>query len=549
MSLWGKLFGLEKNPEYELGIKYFNEGKYEQAVASLEKAIQKVGRSDPTYALGMFYAAESHAHIGAAKFHSGDLEGALLHFDKALEENPTYPDLYYRMGVIHHQLGNVEKAEALLRRAIEYNNSYFEAFCYLGIVLYEKGSKEEADGHFEKALEIGADMPSPISKFLSCHLCGKETDIPPLSQLKKLITADSDFDSCVKEGVEAFNTGNFDRAIQALSEAVRLHPDYADMRFKLGMAYLRNAEHAKAREELERAIEINPNYTEARFYLGIAYLDEKKYNRALGYFERAVEERPGYADLQCFYGATLFHLGDLDRARIALESSIELSPQYRKALYYYGLLLYAQGERERAISYLTEAMNGAENMSAANISLALVHLREGNLEEAMVVLGDIVKAGGESADVLYFIGEVYMKMGDLGAAEDYFKKALEVNPRFLRAKEKLAVIMVRNGNYEKAEEILEPQNEVFADLYKIMGDIKFYKGELDAAEEQYRQSLGVNAEYGGAFLSLALTLRKKGLEDEAEAVLRKLLEIDPEDVVARNLLGRGPLDLDSPSSS
>lgn len=549
MSLWGKLFGLERNPEYEQGIKYFNEGKYEEAVESLERAIQRVGPSDPTYALGMFYAAESHAHIGTAKFHAGELEGALEHFHKALEENPTYPDLYYRIGVIHHQLGDVEAAENMLRRAIEYNKSYFEAFCYLGIVLYEKGSKEEADTYFTIALEIGADTPSPISKFLSCHLSGKETDIPPLSQLMELIRTDSDFDSHVKEGVEAFNTGNFERSIQAFSEAVRLHPDYADMRFKLGLSYLRNGEHRKAREELERALEINPDYTEARFYLGITFLDQKKYMQALPHFERAASEQATYADLQCFYGATLFHVGDLERSKEALERAIELSPHFRKALYYYGLLLYSMGDKELAITFLTKSMNGEENTDTANMSLALVHLREGNLEEAMVVLSDILKAGGESADVLYFIGEVYFKMGDLGAAEEYFRKSLGVNPEFLRAKEKLALIMVRNGDYEKAEEILVPHNKVFADLYKIMGDIKFYKGELDAAEEQYRKSLGVNAEYGGAILSLALTLRKKGLEDEAEEVLRKLLEVDPENVVARNLLGGGPLDLDSPSGS
>ena len=67
MSLWGRIFGINKNPEYELGIKLYNEGKYELAVAELEKAIQKAGKADPFYALGMFYAAESHAHIGTAK--------------------------------------------------------------------------------------------------------------------------------------------------------------------------------------------------------------------------------------------------------------------------------------------------------------------------------------------------------------------------------------------------------------------------------------------------------------------------------------------------
>jgi hypothetical protein len=41
-----------------------------------------------------------------------------------------------------------------------------------------------------------------------------------------------------------------------------------------------------------------------------------------------------------------------------------------------------------------------------------------------------------------------------------------------------------------------------------------------------------------------MTLRKRGLEKEAERVLMNLLEQDPENVLARNLLGHGTLDLE-----
>jgi len=545
LSLWGKIFGLEKNVEYENGIKHFNEGKYELAVEELERAIEKAGRSDPVHALGMFYAAESHAHIGTAKFHAGDFDGALEHFKKAVEENPTYPDLYYRMGVIYHRKNALDEAIDMLRNAIRLNESYFEAVCYLGIVHFEKGEKDEADALFHKALDIGADTPSPISKYLSDHLSGRESDIPPLTALKELMITDTDFDDLIKEGIEAFNTGNFETAVTVFGEAVRIHPDYADIRFKLGLSYLRKGEHEPARGELEAALSINPNYTEARFYLGIAFLDRKLYREALPHFERAVSERPGYADILCFLGATYFYLGELERAKEMLERSIELSPTYRKASFYYGLLLYTLEERQRAIEFLSEAIDGENVKSPANISLALVHLREDNLEEAMVVLHDILQAGGESADVLYFIGEVYLRMKKLEEAEVFFRRALDANPGFLRAREKLAHILIRKGDYDGAEHTLDSPGGDFADLYKIMGDIRFLKGDLKNAEDLYRKSLEVNAEYSEASLSLALTLRKEGLEGEAEGILQKLVELDPENILARNLLGRGPLDLDS----
>ena len=546
MSLWGRIFGIEKNHEYELGIQYFNEGKYELAVAELEKAIGHLGHSDPEYALGMFYAAESHAHIGSAKYHAGDLEGALDHFIKASRENPTYPDLFYRMGVIHHRTGNEEKAVEMLRRAIELNGSYFEAVCYLGVMLYERGEKEEADGLFERAVSIGAQTPSPISKFLSDHLAGKETDIPPLAAIRDLISSDTDFEDTLREGIEAFNTGNFGIAVGAFEKAVEIHPDYPDVRFKLGLAYLREGAHEPSTREFQEALRINPKYTEARFYLGVAYLDEKMFSKALPHFERAVQEKPDYADLRCYLGATYFHLGELEKARGEFEYALSISPRYKKACYYHGLLLYMLGEKERATELITKAIDGEMKRTPLNVSLALVHLREGNLEEAMTVLHEILNAGHGSPDVLYFIGEVYLRMEHLDEAENFLRRSLEGNPSFLRAREKLAHVLMKRGRLEEAEELLESLDTEFADIYKIKGDIKFHRGDIDSALSYYRKSLEVNSEYGEAVLSLAMTLRKKGLEEEAERVLQRLIEVDPENVVARNMLGRGPLDLDTP---
>jgi tetratricopeptide (TPR) repeat protein len=546
VSIWGKIFGLDKNPHYEAGIRYFNEGKYEQAVEELEIAVGNTGKSDPLYALGRFYAAESHVHIGTAKFHAGGLEEALAHFEKAVEENPTYPDLYYRMGVIQHRLGRKDEAVVMLGRAIELNKSYFEAVCYLGIVLYEKGEKEEADRVFARALEIGKEMPNPISKFLSTHLSGTETDIQPLAAIKKLIYNDTEFESFVKKGVEAFNTGDFEQAVDAFRSASNVHPDYADIRFKLGLSLLRRSDLVQAEAELDAALEINPNYSEARYYLGITFLNRCMYPEALPHFERAAAEKPGYADIQCYLGATYFFLGELEKAKEVLERALELSPKYTKAHYYYGLLLYSLGDTSRAIESLTRAMNGEEGVEDASMSLALAHLREEHLEEAMTVLRDILEAGGESADILYFIGEVYLKMGKMEEAEQFLRKALDVNPDFLRAKEKLAGILVKRREYSEAEQLLENPGAEYADIFKIIGDIKFYNGDLDAAEDSYRRSLKVNAEYEEATLSLALTLRKKGKNREADGLLRHLLELDPKNVLARNLLGPGPLDLETP---
>ncbi len=544
MSFWGRIFGLKNNPEYEKGIKYYNEEKYELAIEQLEKATTSIGHDDPTYALGMFYAAEAHVHKGTAMYFSGDIEGALKHFEKAVAENPTYPDLYYRMGVIYHNKKMNDMAIEMLERAIKLNAGYFEAVCYLGIVFYEDGKKESADIQFQKALDLSANRSTQISKFLSDHLASCRTEIPPISSLKGAIDAGFEFNSMIKNGVENFNTGNFIEAAKSFETLKEIHPDYADIRFKLALSYLRASNYEAAFDEFNSALKINPGYNEARFYLGILLFDQKKYLEALPHFREAVRRNADYADLQSYLGATFLYLGRYKEAKGILGKVVRETPGYSQALYYYGLLLYMMGENSEAIDILQKGIKVEEKSGVKDINLALIQLCEGDLEGAMVTLKGILDAGVESADVFYFVGEVYLRTDRIEEAEGYFQQALNLNNDYLRAREKLTYILIKKEKYKEAEDLLGNNEEGFADIYKIMGDIQYYQENFEKSEEYYRKSLEVNSEYTDVMLSLAIVLRNKGESEKAQIVLKRLIEIQPENLPARNLLGEGPLNID-----
>ncbi|MCK4510160.1 hypothetical protein KAW64_00385, partial [bacterium] len=94
MSLFTKLFGLGENDQYNEGIEHYNRGEYDKAVVKFEAVISTIkDKSDPYYQLGLFYAAETHAHLGFAFYKQGDLDSAEEQFVRAVGENTRYPDL------------------------------------------------------------------------------------------------------------------------------------------------------------------------------------------------------------------------------------------------------------------------------------------------------------------------------------------------------------------------------------------------------------------------------------------------------------------------
>jgi len=356
VSLWGKIFGINKNPEYELGIKLYNEGKYELAVAELEKAIPKAGKADPFYALGMFYAAESHAHIGTAKYLAGDPNEALVHFQKAVQENPTYPDVFYRMGVINHRLGKLDESVSNLRSAIELNPSYFEATCYLGIVLHERGEKDEADGRVQARARDRSGRPQSDQQVPERAPRRLRDVHSPLAALKQMMRSDTEFDDAVNEGIEAYNTGNSIPPCGRFTAALAIHPDYADLRFKLALAFLRSGDHDDAKRSSQRRSR-SIRATWRRIFTSASRTSTSgSIARPIAHFEKPASIKPDYADLQCYARGDLFLSR---RARPGAEPrSRNRSPSrriYAKARFYYGLLLYALGDRKRAIEYLSDA--------------------------------------------------------------------------------------------------------------------------------------------------------------------------------------------------
>lgn len=243
MSFWTRLLRGTAGDQYHRGIRLFNEGNYDEAVRVLEDVIAGGDRhANPFAKLGAFYAAEAHAKLGLANFHTGELEKARHHFDVALRENPHYPDLYFYLGVVEHHGGNHSAAIEHLRRAIELNPEYAEATCLLGMALHDAGFFDAATGTFARALELVRRTPHPLSRVLIEKLEARAFDLPPLAELREVVSDGGAYSTLVRDATNAFNAGDYERSIAGFRAALDLHPRYADLHAKLGMAHLEHGE-------------------------------------------------------------------------------------------------------------------------------------------------------------------------------------------------------------------------------------------------------------------------------------------------------------------
>jgi tetratricopeptide (TPR) repeat protein len=172
------------------------------------------------------------------------------------------------------------------------------------------------------------------------------------------ISGVDDANLALAEGNKFLDTGETDKAIDALSQAVKLNPDLAEAWFKLGIAYAlaekrdetletanretnadpkkptkTNSEKAfeKAVVASKKIVGENPNDDVAYFNLGRAYNKLNEDEDAAKALRQAVKIKPDDTEYQTELGAILIKLAQYHEAIPPLRKALELDPENIRA--------------------------------------------------------------------------------------------------------------------------------------------------------------------------------------------------------------------------
>lgn len=261
------------------------------------------------------------------------------------------------------------------------------------------------------------------------------------------------------EGLEAIESGRFEAAAAAFSEAHRLEPRNVDYTLGLAQAHLSGGRLGDAIRLLEEVLSEAPGDFGVRFALGQAYLGV---NRDADAVRVLGGEVPAAAPLQAPW---LFHLGF---ARFRLENYDEALSAFEELLAYpdmrapaeffvancragLGFLAEALPHYRTAIQLGSRADNRALNAYHYNYGLALFQLgRHKDAAEQFSISAQLY-----SADPLphYLFGRSMAKLGHYPEAIEAMETALRVDGDFTAAVYQLAQLHRVHGDRSRATEL------------------------------------------------------------------------------------------------
>jgi len=149
-----------------------------------------------------------------------------------------------------------------------------------------------------------------------------------------------------------------DQAIEACNAIAEVHPEWADVHFKLARAYEAKGAHGKAISEYKKAISINPDYIDACRCLGELYSDEGFYNEAIEQFTTVLNTKVkfDYADIHRHKGFALEKIGKEEQAIEEYKKALEINPDYSEANFNMAKIHYRKKSFKEAMEYISRAV-------------------------------------------------------------------------------------------------------------------------------------------------------------------------------------------------
>lgn len=172
-----------------------------------------------------------------------------------------------------------------------------------------------------------------------------------------------------------------------------------------------------------------------------------------------------------------------------------------------------------------------------NLNKGMALLEEGNYEEAIYALDDVVNTE-ESAEYYYNIGYIKTLEEKYSEAIPAFQKATQLDKLFGKAFEGLGRAYSALGQTQEAEKYMQKAAEIYLE-----------KDKVEEAEFILNDILELSTDSVNIFNSLGVLYRKKGDYEASLRQYKKALKIHPEEIYILYNVGRVYIDMKEPESA
>lgn len=542
-----------------LAIVYYNKGLYDEAIEELEEAL----KIDPNFVL-----ARNNFDIVLKK--TGRLEEKIEKLARIIDSNPDDEKKTLELADTYRKLNRYSQSIIFYRKVIDINPDSFESHYGLGVILKLLRKYDDALEEIKIALEI--KIAPEVYRTLGEIYFSKGVIDLAIKNFQESIALDpSSAEGYYLLGFAFGEKGKVDESLEAIKKAIALNPALAQLdpnllinikehkghweflkehiaiptssrndyqlHFNLGMTYRNKGLFNEAKREFDECLKMQSDKPDIYLILGEINIFLNKFDDALKYLKKAYDSNFEPAKCTNALGVVYYLTNNFNRATEFFQKALTLQKGFMQALNNLGVGEFNKGNIKEAVEYYQKAIDAGS--SHARFNLGMHYLKNKDYDTALNLFS------GDIADEYFGKGLVYIELGKVDTALDFFKKSLSLSPNHAGAYYNIGFIFTKLGrfkegldyirkgieiepNYEKDKFLLSLEPELF-EFGPYCSTNLDQEMEFDVAEEELPVLEVTNAEN---YVTSAENYLERNEFEKALSMVEQAIKLEPEQSTA-----------------
>ncbi|MBD2533284.1 tetratricopeptide repeat protein [Nostoc flagelliforme FACHB-838] len=347
-------------------------------------------------------------------------------------------------------------------------------------------------------------------------------------QLRLSKPVSDDQSTLYQKGVNKYDAGNYEGAIEDFNQAIELDPQNALAYNRRGDAYYRLGDYEQAQADSSQAILLNPQDANAYFDRGFAFSELNKYKEAIADYTQAIKLNS--KDAYAYYGRGLARAKSKDN-KGAIEDfskAIALKPQYNEAYLQRGILRRRLRQRLEAIQDFDKIIKNNPTDAKAYYQRGLTQSINKQKYAALKDYTDAVNINPKYIEAYLNRGDIYSDLGNKVEATEDYNTILQIDPKFIAAYIHRGIHRFSFGDYKGAIEDYTAALKLDANnvaAYNNRGNAYLELGNKKAANQDYSRAIAINANNALAYYNRGVIRTKQKNKHGAIADFKKAAKL------------------------
>lgn len=483
---------------------------------------------------------ELRALLGRAEanFEQKNFDAALADVNAVRNIRSDLPPANYLRGRILLVQKNLPGAQEALLDVLRFAPEHWPSYLLLGAIALQQGNLEQAQSYLSRFV---AAQPSNLHarKLLAAtemKLKNPKKAIEVLEQEK----ANDDAQYLALLGSAYMQSGDVQKAGMLLQKAAEISPDQSAIRAQLALSMLASGEADKAISELETAVDLNQGLVQADIMLVLTLLQNKEFDKAVDTARSLVGKLPDNPMPYNLLGVAELGRQDFKAARSSFEQALKISPQFSVAELNLAQLDLREGNVDEATHRYMSILKQDPNNAQAMLALAAIADRAGNAGDALQWLEKAWDKNPSQFSVGSVLAERYLQRGERLKALQVARSLESAQADSPAVQRLLGIVLLANDDPANAKQAFVRYGELASkspDPWQLKAGAEVRLKDFAAAEDALKQALSFDSKYFPSLVMKGELLLRDRRFSELSQVIAVLREAHPKSGMAERFEG------------